>query len=433
MSTKGNLQLKYSCISNVPLSEYGDCFTFIVNGEEFKTSRLISDLLSQKICRSHLNDPTMNTYTINTQQKGHFSYILDLLNFNPNPIPENELPFILEVIKILDIKSIEYHDPNESSEITIDNVFTLIQQHENYGSFFSKRLSDEIDFISSNFYQLCENKKEEFKKLHLNTLERILVNSNLQLLDEDQLLNFVNKIYSENSMYSILYEAILFTNASANAISEFVDIYNLNDITNETWTKICHRLKNEVKNEPKENCEKRYVNREEKFSYSEGKNFSGILNHFMNKSNGNISNCVNITASSFCSTGFEPENVVLYNNQNKYYHSNNLPNSWICFDFKDHRVNLTNYSIRTDPRNQNSNYHLKSWVVEGSNDNSSWETIDKQENCSILNKQNFVYTFTVKNNTQNNYQYIRLHQTGQNWQGNDYLIFDSFEIFGGIA
>ena len=62
------MQLKTSCILTVPFQTYDADFSFIVNGEEFKTSRFISDLLSPTICKMHLNDPTVDTYIINTKE-----------------------------------------------------------------------------------------------------------------------------------------------------------------------------------------------------------------------------------------------------------------------------------------------------------------------------------------------------------------------------
>ena len=49
-------QLKTSSIEEVPLQSYNKEFTFIVNGEEFYTSKVESDLLSAKINKIHLND-----------------------------------------------------------------------------------------------------------------------------------------------------------------------------------------------------------------------------------------------------------------------------------------------------------------------------------------------------------------------------------------
>lgn len=66
MSEKNQIQLEYSSILNVPIQNYAKDFTFIVNGEEFRTSSLISDLLSTKISQIHTINPTINTFTINT-------------------------------------------------------------------------------------------------------------------------------------------------------------------------------------------------------------------------------------------------------------------------------------------------------------------------------------------------------------------------------
>lgn len=54
MIDKNQIQLKYSSIASVPIQTYKQDFTFVVNGEEFVTSRLISDLLSPKISNMHL-------------------------------------------------------------------------------------------------------------------------------------------------------------------------------------------------------------------------------------------------------------------------------------------------------------------------------------------------------------------------------------------
>lgn len=82
MIEENKVQLKISSIKNVPLQTYNDDFSFIVNGEEFKTSRLVSDLLSPKICQIHTNDPTFDHFIIDTQSKGNFSRILQLNNLN---------------------------------------------------------------------------------------------------------------------------------------------------------------------------------------------------------------------------------------------------------------------------------------------------------------------------------------------------------------
>ena len=103
-----SLKLQTSCIRNVPFQNYEKDFTFIVNGEEFKTSKFVSDLISPYISKIHSKDPNFNRFIINTKHRGDFSQILKLINFDQNNYPESDLPFLHEVIEILDNKFIEY-------------------------------------------------------------------------------------------------------------------------------------------------------------------------------------------------------------------------------------------------------------------------------------------------------------------------------------
>ena len=129
MSQGNQIQLKPLSILQVPFYSYQKDFTFIVNGEEFKTSRIFSDLISSKISQMHSNDPTFDTFYINTQAKGDFSYILNLFDFQPKSISNTQIPFISEVFEQLGIKSIEFTSFNQPTEITKDNVFTQLMKN----------------------------------------------------------------------------------------------------------------------------------------------------------------------------------------------------------------------------------------------------------------------------------------------------------------
>lgn len=155
-----NIQLNTSVISNVPLQNYYDEFTFIINGQHFKTSKLISNLLSPNICKIHKTDPTFSTFIINTKEKGNFKRILELVTFDKIQIPLNEISFIIEVINILGNDSIELLDKINLTPITKSNVFSLIKKHEKHDKFYSKEFCEEIDFIASNFFYFCEKQPE---------------------------------------------------------------------------------------------------------------------------------------------------------------------------------------------------------------------------------------------------------------------------------
>ena len=432
--------MKSTCVLNVPFQIYEDDFSFIVNGEEFRTSRIISDLLSPIISKIHLTDPAFNTFIINTHVKGDFSYILSLANFNQINIPESEVPFISEVVEILNNDSIKYLDKN--TEITKDNVFSLIRFHEKFHSYYSSLLSKEIDFISSHFHELCEHKEEEFLSLSFDTIFRIINNKKLRLKTEDQLLKFINAMYSENSEYSILYETVLFDNVTTQSIQEFISIYDINDISQTTWNQLSKRLESEIKNkscdqkriEIKKSRNKRYMKlqtSDQIFEYTKGNEFNGIINFLRIKSNDQINKEINFSSSSVISnnTNRHPHVVSIYDDQMKYFHSNAEENGWICFDFKDKKVIPTDYTIRSFPYVPNC-FHPRSWVIEGSNDKYSWDIIDEKKDCPYLNGKNLVFTFNMNHKNHIAYKYIRMRLTGPNWDGSHYFGLDSFELFG---
>ena len=87
MANNSQIQLNTTRISYIPIGTFVNDFTFIVNGREYQTSRLVSDLLSPFICQLHAGDPTINTFSIRTQNQGDFQNVLNLINFQLNSIP----------------------------------------------------------------------------------------------------------------------------------------------------------------------------------------------------------------------------------------------------------------------------------------------------------------------------------------------------------
>lgn len=230
MSEVNKVQLKVSSIKNVPLQTYSNDFSFIVNGKEFKTSHIVSDLLSPKICQIHTIDPTFDQFTINTQYSGDFSHILQLNNFTAQTISDDELEFFIEVIEILGNESFNVISSDEITELTNNNVLKYIKKHEQHENFYYNGFCEEIEYLSSNFYELYEKNEEEIKSLKFSTISRILRSSNLHLHDEDQIVTFLNNLYEIDNEYSILYDVVFFNNVSSDCMKSFVDIIKFKDL-----------------------------------------------------------------------------------------------------------------------------------------------------------------------------------------------------------
>lgn len=166
--------------------------------------------------------------------------------------------------------------------------------------------------------------------------------------NEDQLLSFVNELYSnhlDNSKkteYSILYETVLYSNVSSELMNYFVSVYNASEMTMGTWNALSNRLcKKVTETESSKNQEGfRYCDHKEDskgkiFEYSESKVMNGIINHLHTQSGGQIEKEINFTASSINDSSFEPINASMFDDRRKIFESQSRTNSWICFDFKD--------------------------------------------------------------------------------------------------
>jgi len=151
--------------------------------------------------------------------------------------------------------------------------------------------------------------------------------------------------------------------------------------------------------------------------------FSGIFDGLSKKLGRNLANScdVDVTASSIHPGSYGPKNVL--KNDDSIWCSQNLPNSWIQFDFKERKVSITSYSMNDYGRN-------KSWKVEGSTDGSTFEIIDnKVDTTDFQNNNGIQKNFPVQPNNKY-YRYIRITSTSKNWLNDDYFRLYRVEFFG---
>lgn len=191
-----------------------------------------------------------------------------------------------------------------------------------------------------------------------------------------------------------------------------------------TYDKKKHKSSKNTKENPKNKSKKdkkpQTFFKEIQFSDS----LEGIFNYFQTHSK--INDEVKLT---FSSTYNGSINLLLnIKNEGNDFYLENKPNQWICFEFKKYKINLSSYSIRSS-NDSVGNPHPKNWVIEGSQDNSTWKIIDEHQDDSALFKKNYVHTFHIKNNDQE-FKYIRMRQTGLNWHGNNWLDISSIEFYG---
>jgi hypothetical protein len=110
--------------------------------------------------------------------------------------------------------------------------------------------------------------------------------------------------------------------------------------------------------------------------------------------------------------------------------SQNVPNSWLQFDFGSRQVAVTGYFIKTYPCVRNFS-HLRSWVLEGCGPSGKWIELDARQDNHELNGKSRTAIFTCSVNAYASQ--IRLRQTGPNHHGDNYLILTNVEFFGDVV
>lgn len=448
MNEKIDFTLSPKNMKNISFHKYTQDFTFIVNGKRYETTRIVADILSPYVRKLHFIDDSINEFSIKIKEiDQNCDYFLDFLNLCTFEIQnldsQRQEIFSKYFYNLGNIEEYIRIHPDHSAALTIDNVIDRLQSILNLSDKITNEselqafnLNEVISFISSHFEEID---KEMMKNLPIEIIEEILNEENLRLKDEDSLLNFILTLYENNSSYSVLFEYIYFNNVSEKSFESFISLFKIECINSKIWDSICRRIlapkKESTNNNSRYHIEK-YIHKA--FKFQKGKEFNGILRYLTEETGGNIhdNGTIEITSNSIADDNicFHPKHLVDYKCFT-FYESKNDENAFVCFDFKNNQIKLSNYSIKSHKDGFNRG-NLRNWVVEISNDGKNWKEIDHHENDPTLNRSNFIANFTIKNEP-DFCRFIRIRQTGCSWHGypnfnNYYIYFYFIEFFGDI-
>ena len=179
------------------------------------------------------------------------------------------------------------------------------------------------------------------------------------------------------------------------------------------------------KKSPKHKKEKK-TDDSEFFVYDEQNPFKGIINRLTELCSGNphLKGVIYISASS--TQANHPGQVIDYS-WNSHWVSNNEPDQWIKFDFKQLKLQITGYCIKTYNYVAGGN-HLKNWSIQMSANDSDWVEIDHHSVDETLNGKSKIAYFNLRNPS--TVRYLRLLQTGRTWCDSDMLSFTNIEFYG---
>jgi hypothetical protein len=401
-------------LGNLPRNVYEDDFAFLVGDRVYRCPSFVASFLSPRICRLQTNDPTIREFRIETPDPNEdFERILSLCSGCRLSISGCEA-FVHRVsVELWNREVYEEIHGKLSDALSIENVVDRIGFLFSIGADYAA----EVEFSAKHFYEL------EMKDLPFEVIMGIISDESLVLKDEDSLYWLIHDRYVQERQFFSLFEHVRFEYLSSECIESFMKLTNESSfdlMTLGIWRSVCGRLSFPISP----------ASPAGRFAFPSP--VEGIISYLTTKHGGHVMDCgtVSITASGIAYAERHPiRNLAIAGSQVAFF-TPNQPNSWICYTFNRNRVKLTHYSIRTR-FDANAN-HLRFWILEGSNDGSSWVELDRRDNDRSLNTQGATATFSIREGTRKDFQMIRLRQTGKNSIDNDHLVLSGIEFYGNL-
>lgn len=168
------------------------------------------------------------------------------------------------------------------------------------------------------------------------------------------------------------------------------------------------------------------------FPQTPGSQFNGIIKYLTSKTGGNIhkNGTITLTSDNTSSSSFSdqlPETILDLNNDNWFGAKSGSKDYWLCFDFKDRKVEISSYTIQSYSFKSG---HLKNWVLETSENSLDWKIIDQHMGDPSLNGESRVSSFNVGKNDFS--RFVRIRQIGEFWRYERFISpgFSKIEFYG---
>jgi hypothetical protein len=244
---------------------------------------------------------------------------------------------------------------------------------------------------------------------------------------EDSVLDFVLDLGHD---YFDLLGSVRSEYLSVQGVDRLLNAISIDELDIGLWSRLCCRLRLAVTPLMSSIPATRYCGRV--FRLDPSRPLDGILSHLTRECGGNVhtQGLVAITASSNQSN--QCYQTVDWD-WTGYWCSANEANTWIRFDFKDRRISLTDYTIKSHPA---GSHFLLQWSIEGSNDGISWSRVDHQQTRDLAGSS-IVKSYHCEAarflDSSSFFRFIRLLHTGLNSSNCNNLLLTNMEFFGTVS
>ena len=399
-------------------------FVFVVGGVEYRCCRFQACFVSGLVRRLLASDRRISRVSLKVHDDScYFKDVVSLMNGQKISITPANAGFLevcgreLENNELLDrIISFQL----DSEDISMSNVGDRIRIKSGCHSDYK----GELDFLASHFFEV---ELDVLKCLSISDLELVLTNQLLRLASEDQLYDSILSLAGDKGDdVLVLLRYIKFEFLSESKLDEFLDRI-FPDLVMCVWGSLCECVRRSCRSSTKTSLKSERYHVDFKTCTSASGAFNGIIQHIRDECGGNPheKGVISITASSTAQN--QCQQLIEYG-WNKWWHSHEAPDSFVQFDFKSRPVCLNAYSLKSDG---NDSGHLLSWVLEVSDDGSTWEVIDERNTYDLDGK--FVVKMHECNRRSNRFaRFVRLRQTGHNSNGHYTLRLSEIEFFGDL-
>ena len=148
--------------------------------------------------------------------------------------------------------------------------------------------------------------------------------------------------------------------------------------------------------------------------------FQGILSYLRSESGEDIRVAGSVKRTA-CDSDY---NVADYKSYRTY-----SMDPWICFDFKDRRVHLTDYTLKLNGCDYPTT--VVRWSIEGSDNGEDWKVLDTQ-NVRVFKNSSAVMVYSCRESESGSFQYLRVRRTEPESEWRSFIDFKAIEFFGNV-
>ena len=288
-------------------------------------------------------------------------------------------------------------------------------------------IQEEVQFIAMNLDDVMSvhEPTHVFRRIGLEEATEVLSHPLRFVKDEDSLVEW---LLGCDKKFKKLFRLVHFKRVSGATMTRFLGAFRMSDLDPAIWANLMKRctVGGMASSGPVT------------IDLKEGP-LNGVIAYLTKRHGGNVHErgVVNVTASSCTVRPTDPkykldkvENLVDFTDLEGAFYSDDCPNSYFEYDFKDQRLSVTGYTVRPAPRHPHAS--PLSWKLIGkTSKDDPGRILDVHRNDKSLVSSTGHQPVHIKLPSPcTPFQIIRFQQTDRNQIGNHQLVVGKFELFG---